>query len=238
MLMRNVRGFSLIELMISISLGLLVVAGATGLIVNINSSNASTVESARLTQELRATLQVIADDLRRARRMNDPFAAIGQGALAAAQTPAVTYYGPYDAISSPSAGCILYTYQGEEANTANIDTTGTGSRTVSNDRAIYLATNAGVGSVVLASSVSAARTGGNAPPAATVTCATAGTTLSSNQIDITFLTFAPVAPSTTVGQGTIAITLRGRLRNRAGENLAVTRSVTQIVNIRSPKAGS
>jgi hypothetical protein len=32
--------------------------------------------------------------------------------------------------------------------------------------------------------------------------------------------------------------LKGRLRNRAGENLAVTRTVSQIVNIRSPKAGN
>jgi len=62
--------------------------------------------------------------------------------------------------------------------------------------------------------------------------------VSSDQVDITGLTFAPAPPTTNVTLGAIAITLKGRLRNQAGENLAVTRTVSQIVNIRSPKAGN
>jgi prepilin-type N-terminal cleavage/methylation domain-containing protein len=262
MLSRSVRGFSLIELMISIVIGMLVVAGATGLIVTINSSNANTLESARLTQELRATLQLISDDLRRARRLNDPYGEIGKGALANAQTPPQKYFGAYDWISSPSAGCIVYTYQGEEYNLGSSDTVDVSSndvasstaRAVSNDRAIYRqVNNAGVGSVVLADAVSTARTGfagaaganvgSTVDPTQNVDCAGKGTlvTLSSNQIDITSLSFTPVSPAVSVDTGIIAITLQGKLRNNGvasgGETYALTRTVTQTVNIRSPKAG-
>jgi len=239
------RGFNLIELMISIVIGMLVVAGALSLIVAMNTSNATTVESARLTQELRATLQLIADDLRRARRLNDPFREIGKGALTAAQTPPLPYYGPYDTIANPTSDCILYSYQGQETNSTSIDTA---ARTVSNDRAIYR--DATLGTVVLRSNQTAARTGNTAPVASTVTCGTGGTggtttTLSSAQIEITQLQFdpppppspLPVPPPAQVSDGIITVTLSGRMRFSSGQNLGVTRTLTQTINVRSPKAG-
>src|SRR5260221_878874 len=81
---QNAQGFSLIEMMVSIVIGLLVMAGATTLIVAINQANATTIESSRLTQELRTTLEVIANDLRRARRLDDPVGVMGQAAVAQA----------------------------------------------------------------------------------------------------------------------------------------------------------
>jgi len=235
------RGFNLIELMVSIVIGMLVVAGALSLIVAMNTSNASTVESARLTQELRATLQLIADDLRRARRLNDPFREIGKGALAGAQTPPLPYYGPYDTITNPTSDCILYSYQGQETNSTSIDTA---DRTVSNDRAIYRDTT--LGTVILRSNQTAARVGATAPVASTVTCAAGGTatTLSSAQIEITQLRFdpppppspMPVPPPAQVGDGIITVTLSGRMRFRSGQNLAVTRTLSQTINVRSPRA--
>lgn len=225
---RRVPGFSLIELMISIVIGMLVIAGATTLIVAINGANAATIQSARLTQELRATLEVIAADLRRARRLDDPIGVIGKGALAKAN--GTTFTGPYDSIAASAAqDCITYGYQGTENNSAT-DTT----RAVKNYRAIYrFADAAGMGSVVLVSD----------PLSANVTCTAVGTTLSSTQIDITALTFAPSpvvpvpVPAPTVNDGTIVITLSGKLRFQSGANLKVARTLTQTVNVRSPKAG-
>ena len=244
------RGFNLIELMVSIVIGMLVVAGALSLIVAMNTSNANTVESARLTQELRATLQLIADDLRRARRLNDPFREIGKGALAAAQTPPLPYYGPYDsitnyAITSPPSNCLVYSYQGQETNSTSIDTA---DRTVSNDRAIYLDHSTGFGAVVLRTNQTAARKGSSvaADVAPTVSCSSGGTTttLSSAQVDITQLQFDPPPPPSPlpvptparVGDGVITITLSGRMRFRSGQNLGVTRTLSQTINVRSPPA--
>jgi Tfp pilus assembly protein PilV len=247
-------GFNLIELMVSMLVGMLVVAGAVGLIVNINSSNARTVESARLTQELRATLQLIAGDLLRARRLDDPFGEIGKGALA--QANGNIYYSTFDPITSPTptgaANCILYSYQGDENNVTGTgdpvdgtDAAGEQYRAVLNDRGIHLnAEPAGFGSVRLVSNVAIFVPPNpplTAPRSLTVACDDSlgtSTKLSSDQVDITALTFAPASPTTNVSQGAIAITLKGRLRNQAGENLALIRTVTQTVNIRSPKAGN
>jgi len=266
---RKVRGFSLIELMVAIVVGMFVVAGATSLIIDITGANASTIEATRLTQELRATMQLIADDVLRARRLDDPFGEIGKGALASAQTPQQYYYGAYDPISSPSKDCLLYTYQGRETNTTGFDhteaqdqyqDTGPASatlvRAVTNDRAIYRTTDAsGVGAVVLASAISDPTSGAvTAPGTPTVSaartlnvaCNTAGTTLSSSQVDITLLRFdlpaAPPAPPAgtpplTPANSVITVTLSGKLRFQSGKNYKLTRTLTQTITVRSPMAG-
>lgn len=220
------RGFSLIELMISIVIGLLVVAGATSLIVGINQSNAATVNSARLTQELRATLEVVSNELRRARRVDDSIGQIGVVAADQAATPAVTYTVATDTISAPATGCIIYGYEGRENNAAStLDTT----RSTPYFHALYRSVSSGVGSVVLVSDTTASN----------VTCtANATARLSSNEVDITALTFTPTAPSTDVADGAITITISGRPRYRSGDNLAVTRTLTQMVNVRSGKSGT
>src|ERR1700746_1214039 len=76
------RGFSLIELMISVTIGLIVMAGAVSLIVSIDQSNSESIQSTRLTQELRALAGVIADDLKRTKRLYDPIADVAQGSTA------------------------------------------------------------------------------------------------------------------------------------------------------------
>ena len=64
-------------------------------------SNSQTVLSTRLNQEMRATMALIANDLRRARGMADPIAAVGTGGAV---------LNPYSGISIPSADCIRYSY--------------------------------------------------------------------------------------------------------------------------------
>jgi len=97
---RTTAGFSLIELMIALVVGLIVVGAVLALIVSMIRSNNQTIQATRLTQELRATAMVIASDLKRARGVSDPFAA--------AKVPIADI----DTIDTDTPGCIIYGYQG------------------------------------------------------------------------------------------------------------------------------
>ena len=94
------RGFSLIELMVSLVVGLIVSGAALALVASIIKSNSDTVRSTRLTQELRATAEVIARDLRRARSDYDPISNVGTTPLLQA----------CNTIDTSTAGCVTYGY--------------------------------------------------------------------------------------------------------------------------------
>lgn len=95
------RGVTLVELMIAMVLGLIVTGAVIALVVAIIKSNRQTLQSTRLTQELRATLSVIANDMRRARSVDDP--------LSTALDPAGN---PFGAVSTAQAACAIYAYDG------------------------------------------------------------------------------------------------------------------------------
>jgi len=97
---RRAAGFSLIELMVAMVVGLIVVGAVLALIVSMIRSNNQTIQATRLTQELRATAMVIASDLKRARGVSDPFAA--------AKVPITAI----DTIDVSTPNCIIYGYQG------------------------------------------------------------------------------------------------------------------------------
>ena len=69
---RRSSGVGLVELMVALVVGLVVVGAVLALVVAIMKSNRETLQSTRLNQELRATLALIANDLRRARSVADP----------------------------------------------------------------------------------------------------------------------------------------------------------------------
>lgn len=98
---RRASGFSLIELMIAVALGLLVIGSVLAMFVSISQSNARNLQSTRLTQELRAVSEVIARDLRRARYIDGAIAQIGRGDFATSSFNDIT----------TSANCIEYSYQ-------------------------------------------------------------------------------------------------------------------------------
>lgn len=103
------RGFSLIELMIALVVGLVVSGAAVALVAAISKSNSDTVRSTRLTQELRATAEVIARDLRRARSVTDPIANVSTD---------TTFLAACNHIDIGTAGCVKYAYDCA-ANSAN-----------------------------------------------------------------------------------------------------------------------
>jgi prepilin-type N-terminal cleavage/methylation domain-containing protein len=74
----HVRGFTLVEMMVALALGLIVVAAVLAFIFSLIRANSETVLDTRLNQELRATMAVIAGEVQRARAIRDPIAAVGQ----------------------------------------------------------------------------------------------------------------------------------------------------------------
>ena len=97
---RRLRGFSMIELMVSLVLSLLVAGAVLALVLAIIKSNRQSLQATRLNQELRATLAVVAGDIRRARSVDDP--------LSSAVLPA----NPVGAVSTATDSCIIYAYDG------------------------------------------------------------------------------------------------------------------------------
>jgi prepilin-type N-terminal cleavage/methylation domain-containing protein len=183
---RSAAGFSLIELMVALVVGLIVIGAVLALIVSMIRANNQTIQATRLTQELRATAMVVAADLKRARGVSDPFAA--------AKVPIADI----DTIDVSTPGCIIYGYQG-----------GAGG----DYRVIHLDAN---NKVVL----------GATNTAANATCALAGNVLSSAQVRIDSMTFSLAGRE-------INVTLTGSLASPNSGTDEITRTLTQIVFIRS-----
>lgn len=101
---RGEGGFTLIEFMVAMVLSLIVAAAVVALVVAVIKSNRQTLQATRLNQELRATLNLVASDMRRARAVSDPL------------TEALNVAGNrYGAIDTANAGCIIYGYEGAES---------------------------------------------------------------------------------------------------------------------------
>lgn len=251
-------GFSLIELMISVTIGLIVAAGAVSLVVAIDQSNSETIQATRLTQELRSLAGVIADDIKRTQRLYDPIADVGQGNTAncpstAPTTPAQPCYTfSTDPTGATATQCVTYGYTGT-----------TSGNTVYNYRSIRRVVSNGFGKLVVDQNTSI--DGGTAgttllTTAQETTCpipSTTGTTtttytLSSDEVDITSVCFSSTpdgktcyfntANNTCELNSTVAISpnpheidicLAGKLR--AGDTYVknITRAFIQPVYIRS-----
>jgi len=204
---RRARGFGLIEMMVSIVVGLIVVGGAINLVVAINQANNDTIQSTRLTQELQALASVISDEIKRARRIHDAYAIVGTGVIAGT--------GKFDAINYATSGCIVYGYQDSTLNDTGQDT----AAAVNNYRAISRSSS---GNVFIASGTTA------------VSCTSSGVQLNTQQIKITSLTFAcgsSTATSTSCSE--IDMTLTGQLTSGDAYSKAITRTVIQQIFVRS-----
>lgn len=107
-------GFGLIELMVAVVIGLVVVGGITSLLVATLRTNTDNMEMTRLTQDLRATAELVTRDLRRAGYWPNAVDDVGSGGTS----------NPFQAIGfndNPSDGldatCVLYRYDENENGT-------------------------------------------------------------------------------------------------------------------------
>ena len=211
-----IRGFSLIEMLIAIVIGLIVVAGAVVLILSINQANSQTIQYTRVNQELRSLADVITNEIKRTRRLHDPISSVSQGS---------TVNGPVDLVDASAGNCILYGYQDTTINDPS-----SSADAVNNYRVISFNSS----SVKIYSTTDATKW----------TCANAnasGTALNSPQIKITSLTFScPTGMGTTAAKevcNEIDLTIQGQLTtgelgDKSGFN-SITRSYTQPIYIRS-----
>jgi type II secretory pathway pseudopilin PulG len=96
-------GVTLIELMISLVLGLIVTGAVLALVVSIMRSNGETIRATRLTQELRSLSDIMTMEVRRARGLSDPLANVGSGGGAPVSA--------CDIDPVPSATCLQVGYR-------------------------------------------------------------------------------------------------------------------------------
>lgn len=99
------KGFSLIELMVGMGVGLIMLAAVIALTVSILRTNADSVTVARLTQEGRAIGDLFSRELRRARYSGNYLAFVGsEGAVA----------NNFESINIPSGDCIIFGYDADD----------------------------------------------------------------------------------------------------------------------------
>lgn len=99
------RGFTLVELMVAMVLGLIVIGAVLALVLSMIRANNQTIQATRLTQELRATATVITSELQRAGSAENPFN------LTTANT--------LSAVDATTAGCLIYSYSDIAGTTVN-----------------------------------------------------------------------------------------------------------------------
>lgn len=104
---RRAFGFSLVELMISITVGLVVLAGVTAMFAHNVKASGDTLKTARLHQELQAVMSLMTRDLRRAGYWGNASSAIGSGT---SNTNPFTLGNPSNFGAEPAGSCITFSY--------------------------------------------------------------------------------------------------------------------------------
>ncbi|MFN3843409.1 MAG: PilW family protein [Rehaibacterium terrae] len=102
-------GFSLVELLVAIVVGLLVVLATITFIASIARANSQDIQVTRLTQEVRALSEVIVREVRRARYVSDPIGLVAQASAAAGNDLLEIRSAATNAPSNPG-DCIVLAY--------------------------------------------------------------------------------------------------------------------------------
>ena len=164
------RGFSLVEMMISLVLGLIVVGAALVLVVSVVRANSQTVQATALTSELRALMGVVSKEVQRARYMRDPLMNVGQAAAAA---------NPNNVIDDDTASCLRFSYYDSDPNRD-----GNGADAANRAVAIRRGVANGIGAIfAIANNVALATV-----PATLPACDAANVRLSSPELNVTAFT--------------------------------------------------
>lgn len=206
-------GFSLVELMVSLAVGLFIVGGVIGIYASTMRSNVDTLKMTRLNQELRTAMNIMVRDIRRSGYFANAYQFINTGTT---PLPFSTLLSVGDTDSDGIDECVLYGYD------ENSDGDDDGATERSGFRLTVDADNVGV--VQMFSSNNLADwicTGSNWQPLT-----------DDRSIDINGLSFT-VTP-TNIGNVTlnqIQITLTGALINDSN----VTRTITESVKLRNDR---
>lgn len=105
--MKKQTGFTLIEIMIALVLGLIVLSATIGVYITTVRGSTDTINSARLNHDLESAMSLMVNDIRRA------------GYWGGARTGADSSKNPFTIgaadIQNPTAGCVLYTYDADDS---------------------------------------------------------------------------------------------------------------------------
>lgn len=201
-------GFTLIEMMVALVVGLIVSGAAIAFLVSIAKVNKENLQVTRLTQELRAVSEVINREVRRARFVADPIGNVAQGAGAPIKNDDV-YIG---------ANCISVAY-----NLPPTETSDTALAPATVRKTIHL---------------SGGRVYVNTSLAATCASPGVGEAISSPEVTISTLSFdndTDTANALGAVDGFVRTVVAGRLTNAIGDLASVTRTYQQDAYIRSGK---
>lgn len=111
--MKKQTGFTLIEIMIALVLGLIVLSATIGIYITTVKGSTDTTNSARLNYDLESVMSLMVNDIRRAGYWG--------GAVNAADSSTNPFTIGTANIQSPSASCILYTYDGGSGITGGVN---------------------------------------------------------------------------------------------------------------------
>lgn len=96
-------GFTLVELLITMLIGLFILSAVTTMLVSSNQTSVDTLRMIRMQQELRAVMNLMTSDLRRAGFNGGSASLIGTGSASPFSISEPT-------TASPTGTCILYSY--------------------------------------------------------------------------------------------------------------------------------
>lgn len=99
-------GATLVELMISVSLGMLLLAGLISFVIASLNSNASIAKATRFNGEMRSVMTLMANDIRRSGGWGNAISGLGAAAA-----------NPFSTVTTPTTSCILYSYDMNENGT-------------------------------------------------------------------------------------------------------------------------
>jgi len=99
---KNEPGFTLIELMISMMLGLIVIGGALSIYISSIKASSDVIKSARLNYDLDSVMQLMVNDIKRA--------GFSGGATVGADNLSSPFTEGAANIQIPNSSCILYAY--------------------------------------------------------------------------------------------------------------------------------
>ncbi|MDD5412107.1 MAG: prepilin-type N-terminal cleavage/methylation domain-containing protein [Methylobacter sp.] len=103
--MKKQSGFTLIEIMIALLIGLIVIAATVTIYISTVKGSSDTLKSARLNHDLESAMSLIVNDIRRA--------GFWGGARAGADSSTNPFTIGTADINMPLASCILYTYDAD-----------------------------------------------------------------------------------------------------------------------------
>lgn len=117
---RRSRGLSLVELLVAVGLGLVVMAGVLGMVASSLRANSDSIKTTRLNQEMRAALDLMVRDIRRAGYRNNYTVNIGSVATGGVFDNTVRLF--------DNGGRIQFQYDLDDDGTLETDTESFGFR--------------------------------------------------------------------------------------------------------------